>query len=53
MEIDYQEVYFNMYCKTCAHKNKNEREDPCNDCLEQPYVQNSHIPQNYKKETKI
>lgn len=53
MEIDYQEVYFNMYCGTCVHKNKNEREDPCNECLEQPYVQNSHIPQNYKKETKI
>ena len=52
MEIDYQEVYFNMYCKTCAHKNKNEREEPCNECIEQPYVLNSHVPINYKKREK-
>ena len=42
MEVDYQEVYFNDYCKTCIYKNKDER-------IEQPYVLNSHVPINYKK----
>ena len=49
MEVDYQEVYFNDYCKTCIYKNKDEREEPCNECIEQPYVLNSHGPINYKK----
>lgn len=44
MEELYKEVYFDMYCKTCKHKNKKEEEDPCYDCLAETVNVYSHKP---------
>jgi hypothetical protein len=37
-------VEFEKYCKTCAHKDKKESEDPCWDCLNEPARPESHKP---------
>lgn len=47
-EIDYKEVYFHEYCKTCKHEKTKEYEDPCNGCLEYPCNLYSHKPVNWK-----
>lgn len=44
MEELYKEVYFDVYCKTCKHKNKKEEEDPCYDCLAETVNVYSHKP---------
>ena len=36
MENIYKEVDFKTYCKTCEHKDLEEKFDPCNDCLAEP-----------------
>ncbi len=33
MDNSYKEVKFNVYCKQCKHGEKEEKMDPCNDCL--------------------
>ena len=44
-----KEVYFDKYCKTCAHRAKAPVEDPCWDCLDEPVNQNSHKPVRYEE----
>lgn len=44
MEQEYQEVYFEQFCKTCKHEETYECDDPCNECLENPYNLYSHKP---------
>lgn len=44
-----REVDFNRYCKTCAHKDVKEKDDPCFDCLQEPMNQNSHKPVRYEE----
>ena len=34
MNEEYLEVNFEKYCKTCQHKELEEKFDPCNRCLE-------------------
>ena len=52
---DYREVDFNKYCKTCKHEEVKEVEDPCNECLDEPYegsllqIENT-MPFNKRKE---
>lgn len=41
---NYQEVYFEKYCKTCKYKKLKETLDPCNECLEECVNINSHKP---------
>lgn len=48
MEDVYKEVYFDQYCKTCKHKDKEENEDPCFDCLAEPANVYSHKPVRYE-----
>lgn len=49
----YKEVYFDKYCKTCKHKNVEETEEPCYECLGEPLNWNTHRPVKYEeKETK-
>jgi hypothetical protein len=43
-----KEVYFDQYCKTCAHKDVKEKDDPCFDCLQEPSNLNSHKPVKYE-----
>lgn len=44
MELIEKEVYFHQYCQTCKHRDKSEGEDPCWDCLDQPWNEHSHKP---------
>ena len=44
-----KEVYFNQYCKTCQHKDVDESEDPCDECLNEPVNSYSHKPVNYEE----
>ena len=48
-EYIFKEVYFDQYCKTCEHKEKEEKENPCNECLNEPVNTNSHKPTKYAK----
>lgn len=44
MEVRTKEVYFHEYCPTCKHHDKEESEDPCWDCLDQGWNEDSHKP---------
>ena len=46
MEYDLKQVHFNEYCHTCKYANKNEDEDPCDECLAHPVNLYSHKPVN-------
>lgn len=45
----YKEVYFDEYCKTCEHFEKEAEEDPCYDCLSEPTNLNSHKPVKWEE----
>lgn len=46
-----KEVYFVEYCSKCEHYNKADYEEPCNNCLAQPFMMDSHKPMNFKEKT--
>lgn len=45
-----KEVYFDLYCSKCKHKDTNETEEPCNECLAQGFNLDSHKPVYFKEE---
>lgn len=45
-------VDFETYCEKCLYFEKNECEDPCNTCLNEPVRDNSEKPIEFKKNTK-
>lgn len=52
-----REVWFASYCRKCKNWEKEGFEDPCSECLNQPFMVDSHKPLNfvedpYKKEKK-
>ena len=47
-----KEVHFVDYCKTCKYGPKQEHEDPCDECLSQPWNEYSHKPVKYKENDK-
>ena len=49
---EYKEVYFHMYCKECKHRELNENQEPCNECLGEPINQYSHKPIKFEKKEK-
>lgn len=51
-EGETKEVYFHIYCKKCQYVNRRDDEDPCNECLENPYNEYSHKPVNFKEKEK-
>lgn len=52
-EYRNKEVYFGEYCKKCIHKDKDDNEPPCDDCLEEPFNLYSHKPVKFiQKEDK-
>lgn len=53
MENDYKLVDFDKYCKTCIHIMKDESQEPCNSCLEEPVNLNSHKPVSYKENKRL
>lgn len=48
MDENLKEIYFDEYCPKCKYSELSESEDPCWDCLENPYRENSHKPEYYK-----
>ena len=43
-----KEVDFNTYCKHCVHFGKDEWDEPCYYCLQEPGRQNSHKPEYFE-----
>lgn len=43
-----KEVYFIKYCNKCVNENLPETSNPCNDCLAQPFMLDSHKPLYFK-----
>lgn len=46
---DYLFVDFKKYCKTCKHKNKTEKEEPCNECIDNATNLHSQKPVRWEK----
>ena len=49
MEHDYQEVYFDDFCKKCKHEGLEEIKDPCHECLSNPVNLYTHKPVKYEE----
>lgn len=49
MEYIYKEVYYDQYCKTCAHEKTEEMKEPCRTCLDNPVNVHSHKPVEWEK----
>ncbi len=49
MDENKKEVYFGEFCDKCKYSNKREDEEPCWDCLDQPWNTNSHKPMYFEK----
>lgn len=45
-----KEARFDIYCDSCKHHDTPGFEDPCNDCLNETSVEDSHVPMYHKKE---
>ena len=46
---DNKEVLFGEFCPECEFVEKFENEEPCDECLEQFYNQDSHKPVKFKE----
>lgn len=42
-------VEFHKWCEKCKHYEKTEAEDPCFDCLSDPWRVGSHKPTKYEE----
>lgn len=51
MENVYLEVDFEKYCKTCEHKDLDEKCDHCCECLDHGSNTQSKKPVNWKEDT--
>lgn len=47
MNENTKEVNFFEFCPICKHDSADESSDPCNECLEHPYNENSKKPVNF------
>lgn len=50
--MSIKEVRFDQYCPSCVHYQKSEAEDPCYECLDQGWNDDSRKPINYKENTR-
>ena len=48
MDTELKEVRFDIYCGKCKHQMKDERLDPCNECLDIGYRENTHVPEYWE-----
>lgn len=48
---DNKEVLFGKFCPECEFAEKSENEEPCDECLEQFYNQDSHKPVKFKEKS--
>lgn len=44
-----KEVRYDVYCPNCKHYEKSEAEDPCYECLDQGWNENTHRPIYYEE----
>ena len=49
METHDKEVRYDLYCRTCKHKDTDQADDPCDECLLSPMNEGSVKPVNYEK----
>lgn len=49
---NYKEVYFGEYCKTCKSEKVDEKDAPCNECLEEPANYGSVKPVKWEAKDK-
>lgn len=50
MDEEYlKEVYFYKYCATCKHREKKNTDEPCNECLDNPYTYATHKPVKWEE----
>ena len=50
MEQNYiKEVYFDQYCPKCEHKDLKGDDEPCNACLTEPALKDTHKPLYFKE----
>lgn len=47
-----KEVRFDIYCKNCRHYEKSEAQDPCYDCLDNGWNEDSHKPVYFEESEK-
>ncbi len=47
MNENIKEVNFFEFCPICKHDSADEASEPCNECLEHPYNENSKKPINF------
>ena len=52
MEHIWKEVDYAKYCKTCVYYDKEDIDDPCNECLAEPMNEYSRKPVEYKEDPK-
>lgn len=45
---EYKEVNFAEYCRNCKYADIEDTKNPCNNCLDIPARQFSHVPEYYK-----
>ena len=50
MEIIDIIVEFDKFCKTCKHKDLDEKFDPCHECLSNPVMTGSIRPMKYEED---
>lgn len=48
-EQNPKEVFFYEYCEKCVNWKVPDGDDPCNECLGEPFNMNSHKPVYFKK----
>lgn len=49
MENNFKEVYYDEFCKKCKFEEREEDEDPCWYCLDEPMNINSHKPLEFRE----
>lgn len=52
-EITYMEVDFAKYCPQCKYNTQVEAYDPCDECLEQGWNENSRKPIKFKPASNV
>lgn len=52
MDYPDKEVRFDLYCKTCKYCDTPGTEDPCNECLEDPFNYETEKPMRWKEKKK-
>lgn len=51
MENQMKFVLFDIYCPRCKHRDMNENQHPCCNCMEVPVRENTHVPECWEGES--